>query len=130
MARRLCKKLDKAIEREICEKLLKEFKSVNSSDDVDNFFSKFMTSKEKELIFRRLAVIKFINQGKKYREIKDIMEISGNTISNVRDILEGRGYSRNPSRKRIYSSDKYKNYKPKPKFVRKYKGAVGIQDWF
>ena len=129
MARRICKKLDKTIETEICRELLKEFKGVNSFEGINDFFSKFMPDKEKEAFFRRLAVIKFINQGKKYREIKEIMEVSGNTISNVRDILEGRGYSKNPDRKRVYSLDKEYGLKRR-KFVRKYKGATSILDMF
>ncbi len=126
MARVINKNLDKAIESEIRAELLKEFKNVHSGRDVDWFFSKFMTNDEKRLVFRRLAVMKLMNQGKKYRDIKEILNISSNTISNVIDIIQGRGYGRNPNRKRQYSAmTKRKKYKS-TKFFRPYKGAESI----
>lgn len=106
--------------------LLKEFSDVHSPDDLHRFFAKFMTDKEINLIYRRLAVIKFMKQGKKYREIKEAMEISGNTISGVRDILMGRGYGRNPKRKRVFSETKDLRKKKRETFFPKYKGAESI----
>ena len=123
MTRAINKKLNKFIEREIYRELLKEFKNINSYNNLNDFFKKFMTDDEKDLIFRRIAVMKLIKQGKKYREIKGLLDISGNTISNVRDILEGRGYSRNPNRKRKYSISKDNRKKKSNAFFPKYKGA-------
>ena len=44
----------------------------------------------------------------KYRDIQKVLDISRSTISNVRDILEARGYGRNPARKRAYTVRKRK----------------------
>ncbi len=126
MTRAINKKLNKFIEREIYRELLKEFKNINSYNNLNDFFKKFMTDDEKDLIFRRIAVMKLIKQGKKYREIKGLLDISGNTISNVIDILEGRGYSRNPNRKRKYSISKDYRKKKSKSFFPKYKGAESI----
>jgi len=116
-------KISENIKKEIIKELLAEFKKVNSSENLDNFFKKFMTFGEKCLLFRRMAIIKFINQGKKYWEIKKILRVSDNTISNSRDIMSGRGYGQNPNRKRKFS----KLYiKQKSKAGLKYKGAKSI----
>lgn len=122
-------KISKLIENEVSIRLLAEFKKVNSKEDLYAFFNKFMTSGEKDLIFRRLAIIKLINQGKKYKEIKKILNVSDNTISNSRDIMAGRGYGQNPNRKRIYSRSLIKS-KPKFKKGLRYKGAGNIIEIF
>lgn len=125
MARVNNKKLEEFIEKEIYRELLKEFKNINSVSDLDNFFGKFMTDDERTLFFRRIAVIKLLKQNKKYRDIKKLLGISSGTISKVADIIAGRGYSRNPDRKRKYSA------LSTPKKIKKnhglrYKGAENI----
>ena len=124
MSRITAKKINKTIEKEICQELIVEFKAVNSEINLNKFFGKFMTASEKEMIFRRLAVMKLIEQGNKYKDIKKILDVSNNTISRAADILAGRGYGRNPNRKRKYSTIK----KPTKRFKRrlKYKGSAGI----
>ena len=126
MARTANKKFDELIESEIYRELLKELGKIHSRNDLDGFLNKFMTNDEKALLLRRVAVIKLVNQGKKYREIKELLGISGNTISNVRDILGGRGYGRNPNRKRTYSSFKDHKKKRRKTLFPKYKGAESI----
>lgn len=116
-------RISENIEKEIIKELLAEFKKVDSSKSLNEFFKKFMTIPERELIYRRIAIIKLINQGKKYNDIKRILRISDNTISNSRDIMAGRGYGQNPDRKRVFSK---KYLKTKPIFNRKYKGAESI----
>ena len=119
------KKLTKAAEKEIYAELLKEFKEVNSDNSLNAFFNKFMTSGERILFFRRVAVIKLLNQNKKYRDIRELLGISSGTISRVRDIVAGRGYSRNPNRKRKYSAPSSQR-KIKIRRGLKYKGAENI----
>ena len=128
MARINNKKIDKFIEKEIYNELLKEFERISSVGGIDLFFNKFMTSGEKTLFFRRMAVIKLLNQNKKYREIKEILGISSGTISRVADIVAGRGYSINPNRKRKYSADFSK--KPVRRRGLRYKGTSGFLDPF
>ena len=117
-------KIDKSAEKEIYTELLKELKAIDSSDQLEKFLNKFMTPSEVVLLFRRIAVIKLLGKKKKYRDIKEILGISSGTISRAADVIAGRGYSRNPNRKRKYSTTtkrgKFKHY------GRKYKGAENI----
>lgn len=126
MPHTVSKKLNKNTEREATLQLLKEFKDINSCEDLDKFFNKFLTIAEKNLILRRVVVMKLINQGKKYREIRKSLDISNNTISNTRDVLEGRGYGKNPNRKRKYSTLANPKKNKSKSFYRRYKGAENI----
>ncbi|GEM_PF-6481949 len=123
------KKISKVFEKEAANILLKEFKNVSSEADLYKFFEKFMTDLEKENFFKRIAVILLLNKNIKYRDIKELLGISGNTISRVRDILEGRGYSRNPNRKRKYSNRVSFRKVIKRRGLR-YKGTSGLLDPF
>ncbi|MBA4320434.1 MAG: hypothetical protein C0412_18710 [Flavobacterium sp.] len=125
MTRAIENRITENIEKEVVKELLTEFKRVDSGKKLDDFFKKFMTVAEKDLIFRRMAIIKLVNHGKKYSDIKMILRISENTISNSRDIMAGRGYGQNPNRKRIYSK-LYIKQKPKFNTSRRYKGAESI----
>lgn len=126
MPRAIKNKVAENVKKEVSKELLAEFKKVNSGENLDDFFKKFMTAGEKDLIFRRMAIIKFIDQGKKYKEIKKILDVSDNTISKSKDIMAGRGYGQNPNRKRVYSP--FAQEKPKHKFKPglRYKGAESI----
>jgi len=125
------KKIAGLIQKQIYAELLREFRRVSSPGDLNDFFNKFMTSGEKQNFLRRLAIIKLIRQNKKYREIQELLGLSRDTISKSKDIIAGRGYGRNPNRKRKYSplvSPK----KAKKRYGLKYKGAesiLNIFDW-
>lgn len=123
------KKLGKSLEKEVYVDLLKCFKNVNSREDLDLFFNQLLTFSEVNMILRRLAAMKLIRQGKKYRQIREMYCISNDVISKANEILKGRGYKKNPDGKKKYSNlglDK-KKFKP---FTRKYKGATSILDIF
>ena len=123
------KNLDKVLEKEIFADLLRYFKRIDSREDLDLFFNKLITPTEKIMIFRRLTAMKLIKQGKKYRQIRKMYDISNDVISKASETLKGKGYKKNPNRKKKYSSlgsDK-KRFKP---FTRKYKGAESIVNIF
>ncbi len=126
MAKIAYNKIKAGIRNKISSDLLLEFNKIKSINDLDLFFRKLFTESEKEILFRRLAAIELINSGKKYKEIKSILNVSDNTISKAKDIMAGRGYGRNPGRKIKYSE--IKNKKVFKKFHRKYKGATSILD--
>ncbi|MCL5017616.1 MAG: trp operon repressor [Patescibacteria group bacterium] len=123
------KKINKALEKEVIAILLKEFKNISSESDLYNFFDRFMTGIEKDKFFKRIAVIALLNKNNKYRDIKKEYCISGNTISRARDVLEGRGYGRNPNRKRKYSNFSGSK-KPVKRRRSRYKGTSGFLDPF
>ncbi|MHB9019964.1 MAG: Trp family transcriptional regulator [Minisyncoccota bacterium] len=125
MPRAIKNKVPLDIQNKVLDELLLEFRKVNSIENLNIFFKKFMTYGEKDTIIRRLAIIKYLNNGKKYREIKKTLCISNSTISNSRDIMAGRGYGQNPNRKKVYSRSLIKS-KPKFKKRLRYKGAGNI----
>ena len=123
------KKLSKVFEKEAVSILLKEFKSVSLEIDLSKFFEKFMTNLERENFLKRIVVMILLNKNNKYRDIKELLGVSGDTISKVRDILEGRGYSINPNRKRKYSNRVSFRKVIKRRGIR-YKGTSGLLDPF
>lgn len=106
MARVLRNKLNKEIEDILWRELFREIKKINSTIDLKKFFNRFFTKDEEILILRRLALMRLISDKKKYREIKNILDVSSNTISAVKDIMMGYGYGKR---------DKKIKYSPGPK---------------
>ncbi len=100
---RTSKKLQQNFKKDAINILFGDLKNINLVDDVEKFLEKFFTTDERELILRRIIVMDFLNKNIKYRDIKKALEVSSNTISKVRDIIENRGYGVNPNRKRKYS---------------------------
>lgn len=120
-------KLEKVLEEEALGYLFLEIKKVHTVKDVLVFLDRNVTVDEKHVILRRGAVMRMLVYGKTYREIKDTLEVSRNTISNVRDMMLGRGYGRNPKRHRVYEKVFMQaEEKRKPVLKRKYKGASSI----
>ena len=119
------KKLNRAFEEKVYADLLRYFKSVNSRKDLDSFFNKLMTSDEKNMILRRLVVMKLIVQGKKYRQIREVCDTSNDVISKASETLKGRGYKKDPDKKKNYSSLSSDKKKFKS-FTKRYKGAENI----
>ena len=118
------RKLPSPLEKEAVSVLLREIKGVKYERDLISFFDKYLNESEKEIIVRRVIVSMLLERKMSYRKIRDLLEISQNTISNVRDILENRGYGRNPKRKRVYSYNR-KPRKRRP-LLGYYKGAPSI----
>lgn len=119
------KKLTIALKKRSLERLLNEIKMVKTVADLDKFFNKILTKDEKEIILRRITVADMLERKLKYREIEESLRISRLTISKVRDMLEKRGYGRNPHRKRIYSGVNHGKRREKP-LLGYYKGTASI----
>lgn len=127
MSRTSTEKINSGLEKESLEKFLKEIKKIDSSKDALLFLNLFFSEKEIKQILRRIAGAILLGRGKKYREIKKLLKISSGTLSNTRDILAGRGYGRNPQRKRVYSMKTSKAFrKRRGPFGLKYKGVESI----
>lgn len=99
-------KLNKQAGKIVWEILFKEIQKIHSINDLKKFFEEFLTEDERVFILRRLAIIKLIQDKKKYRDIKNFLNVSGNTISAVKDIILGYGYNKR---------DKTIKYSPWPK---------------
>ena len=120
------KKLTEILKRRALEKLLNEIRAVKTVADLDKFFDEILTKDEKEVILRRITVADMLEKKFKYREIEEILRISRLTISKVRDMLEERGYGRNPRRKRIYSLSVNQKRRRRKPLLGYYKGAESI----
>ena len=105
--------------------LLEEAKKINSKLDLKEFFDKFLTPREGLVILRRLAIANLLDTGKTYREIKNTLEVSSNTIRDAKDILANLGYRKKSRPRRNYSDGPKHSRKFKEKYSRwpSYKGA-------
>jgi len=86
------KKLNQALREEATQRLLKEVGSISSFVALERFFRKFFSEQEKDTILRRVAVEIQILNGRKYRDIKEELEVSGNIISKIKRAIQGRDY--------------------------------------
>lgn len=121
------KKFTAELEKESLQELFGAIGNIRTIRDMDLFLNTFFTTDEKQAILRRSAIVRLLQNGKKYKEINDLLDVSKNTISNARDMIEGRGYGRNPNRQRVYSNLAPKTKeRRKPILTRKYKGASSI----
>ncbi len=111
--------------------LLPNIRAAGTVSNLDKFLDAVFTKNEKEIILRRMLVTEMLANKVSYREIEGKLEISKITISKIKDILEKRGYGRNPRRKRIsrsyenpaYAKSRKKKSRP---LLGYYKGAPSI----
>jgi uncharacterized protein YerC len=115
MARILTKvlenKLNKRTKEFALNIFLKEVKKVKSINALEWFLKKFFTKNERVLVLRRLTIMGLIENKKKYRSIKELLGVSGNTISAVKDIMLGYGYDKRDKRIKysVWPKSKSKN---------------------
>ena len=126
------KKLNPISQQRALSVLLPYVKDIRITAGLENFLGMIFTNQEKEVILRRMLVIDLLRNGMSYREIERKLEISKITISKIKDILEKRGYGRNPKRKRtkiVYYNPKYNSSGRKKKdrpLLGYYKGTASI----
>ncbi|OGY60319.1 MAG: hypothetical protein A3B23_00250 [Candidatus Colwellbacteria bacterium RIFCSPLOWO2_01_FULL_48_10] len=117
------KELTRRQRQKALEILLREIAAVKTGMNLGRLLDLLLTYHEKEAILRRLTIGNMLKHKNTYRAIGKALGVSAITISKVRDILEARGYGRNPQRKRIYSRDKDTEDRP---LLGYYKGARSI----
>lgn len=125
MPKILKNKLPPELKTQSLEILLGRIEKIKSSKDLEKLLNDILTDKEKEAILRRLSAIILRKQGKKYRYIENLLEISKATISRSKQILSGDGYGKNLG-KRVYSSSRLTEKKERKRLFRPYKGAKSI----
>ena len=117
------KKLSPGQRKKALKVLLLKVQTIKKQSDLNKFLGLYFTRDEKEIILRRLVIADMLEEKVKFRDIKKALNVSHLTISKVRDILEARGYGRNPGRKRVYSSRRKRRERP---LLGYYKGAPSI----
>lgn len=73
-------KIDNEIYDEIFNTFLQTIVNINSKSEAQLFFNQFLTSTEKIMFSKRLAIGLLISQGLTYREIVPILKISSATV--------------------------------------------------
>ena len=116
------KKLTKVEQKRALRALLLKIRTTKKQSDLSKLLDLLLTKDEKEAILRRIVVGEMLERKAKYRDIAKTLGVSHQTISNVRDILEARGYGRNPRRRRAYTRRKRRE---RP-LLGYYKGAPSI----
>ncbi len=115
------------LENESLQEILYGIKNIHSLDDTRRFLGTLLTDNEQKTVLRRMAAGRLLNKGKTYKEIRIMLEISRRGISFAKDIIEGRGYGKNPNRKKERPAIKLApKQKSEPLFKRRYKGAKSI----
>ncbi len=85
-------------EAAIWEKFLENVKMSKSKQELKKIFDGLLSASEKKTIVKRLIAISLIKQGKTYRQIREIVWVSHNTISALKKTLKKRSeYQNNPS---------------------------------
>ena len=92
MAKVVRNKLDKKTTDSLWREFWERIQNLRSLGDLRDFLHKFFTKDEKILILRRLALMRLVRGNKKYREIKDMLDVSATTISAVKSMLKGGKY--------------------------------------
>ncbi len=84
-------------EAAIWKSFLENIKKSKSSQKLKEIFNNLLSAREKKIIINRLITISLIKQGKTYREIREIVWVSHNTISALKKMLKKHSeYQNNP----------------------------------
>jgi uncharacterized protein YerC len=68
--------------------LLKIFQNIKTKKDLKEFLDKFLTPEEQIMIKKRLAIVLFLREDKKTKEITNTLDVSRATVSFVKKGLK------------------------------------------
>lgn len=90
-------------------KIINDLKELKSEKEIDGFLRNLLGFGERKMIIKRAVAISLIKQGKKYRDMGEILWISPSTISSIKKNIKNRaGYQgRRNSGKIIQPREKY-----------------------
>lgn len=85
--------LNKSVEDKMYNTLWESFALLKSKSDIKFFLEDLLSSVERKMIAKRLAIAALLLHGYKYESIKDILKVSRETIATVSLALENnKGY--------------------------------------
>jgi len=89
------KLLARKIEIRMFTVLEKAVADLKSGDDIKNFLDDLLTSTEKVMLAKRLAIAVLLAKDYNYRQICDVLKLSSNTVTSVlkHQVINGRGYA-------------------------------------
>jgi uncharacterized protein YerC len=76
--------INKKLEKFILKNLFKEIKKSKTIEDLNRILNRLLTAEEQIMIKKRLAIIIFLKQGKRNKDIKQTLDVSKATISFVK----------------------------------------------
>ncbi len=76
--------ITKELDGRLFDVLLKEFKNTRTKKDLTEFLNRFLTPEEQIMTKKRLAIILYLQEGKRTKEITDALDVSRATISFVK----------------------------------------------
>jgi len=72
-------------QEQLWKKLLYRLSQTRSKEAVEYIFTKLLSDHEKRILLKRLAVMTLIKSGRSYREISEILWLSPNTVSMIKN---------------------------------------------
>lgn len=86
--------LQKDVEKRMYEVFEKGIADLKKTEDVKNFIADILTSTERVMLSKRLAIAVLLAKGYDYRAIGDILKVSSATINSVikQHLISGKGY--------------------------------------
>lgn len=87
------KAVNQNLKKQIHQLLYQVVTDIKTPDEAKILLEDFLSKEELEVVTRRLAVAYFVNRGKSYGEIKNLLNISSTTIASIAPQIEKRpGY--------------------------------------
>lgn len=87
------KAVNQNLRKQIAQMLYQVVSDVKNPNEAKMLLEDFLSKEELDVVTRRLAVAYFINKGKSYGEIKDLLNVSSTTIASIAPQIEKRpGY--------------------------------------
>lgn len=86
--------------------LLKKIKGVGKKNNLTEFLGYFLTPPEQLMIKKRLLTAVFLEKGKSYREIGELLGVSRRTVSFIK-----KGFKRPPKKEKTHKSITSKDLK-------------------
>ena len=87
------KKLSEEDFRKIYKSFLHSFSKFRAEDSIDKFFWEFLTSTEKVMFSKRLAIILLLEKGASHYAIWNALQVSPSTVERLAKRLDRGGYA-------------------------------------
>ncbi|NCO44813.1 hypothetical protein GW888_01940 [Candidatus Wolfebacteria bacterium] len=87
--------ITKEIEEKVMNFFLRKIKNVKKIEDLNKIFSQILTKEEQIMVKKRLAIILFLREGKRCKDIQEGIDVSRTTISFIR-----KGLLKSPKKER------------------------------
>jgi uncharacterized protein YerC len=80
--------VDENLEAKISANLLRRIKRAITTKDFKEILNSLLTNEEKIMLYKRIAIADLLKEGRRYKEIGEILDVSSATISFVKKGLK------------------------------------------